>query len=280
MSTEKQRRRRSPDLQGTKRLVREALTRPREVTAQILDFLLAHHDVTGDDVARWLRDHLKDLESYELDLLLSPLFTPDFAQRVEFEEVLGEGCLETSEVDGLIAELSGGDLPMVLLHEEERIEATVPEVMIERFVRMLHLDAAVPEEALASFGPLSPDVRCCLRERTWSRSQSRELLPDLLRAARNVGEDFPGYVRFLTDFVRSHRPAVLEDCVSFLENVAVAYEEDLRKHESGARPFFDDELKASHAGKWRVDEDVVATHKRTISMARALRAAVLELETR
>ncbi len=274
MPTEKQRQRRSPDLERTAVLARETLTGPRALTAQILDFLLAHHEVTGEGVAGWLRDHLADLESYELDLLLSPLFTPDFAMRARFEEVLGDECFDAAEVDGLLEELVRQRLPMILLHEEERIEASLPEVMIERFVRMLHLDAPVPEEAIVEFGPLSAEVRCCLRDRVWARQQSRDLLPDLLAAARSMDQSFPDYVFFLTDFMRSHRPARLEDCLTYLDNVADAYEKDLRKHESGTRSFFNDELKASYAGRWKVDDDVVATHKRMIAMARALREAL------
>lgn len=282
MSTEKQRKKKSPDREATVALARETLTRRRALTPQILGFLLAHHEVTGDDVASWLRDHLEDLESYEFDLLLSPLFTPDFAMRVRFEDALGDGCFDKTSVDALVQELASEELPMVLLHEEECIEVTLPEVMIERFVRMLHLDAPVPEEALApeaAFAPLAPEARCCLRDRVWKRPQSRALLPDLLAAAQSVGEasageHFADYVYFLTDFVRSHRPAGLEDCLRFLDNVAEAYQKDLRKHESGSRSFFNDELKASYSGKWKVDEDVVARHKRMISMARSLKSAL------
>ncbi len=282
MPTEKQRQKKSPDREATVALARETLTRRRALTPQILGFLLAHHEVTGDNVASWLRDHLEDLESYEFDLLLSPLFTPDFAMRVRFEDALGDGCLDKSSVDALIQELASEELPMVLLHEEERIETTLPEVMIERFVHMLHLDAPVPEEVLApesAFAPLSPEVRCCLRDRVWARPQSRALLPHLLAAARSIGEQSPGehfsdYVYFLTDVVRSHRPAGLEDCLRFLDNVAEAYYKDLRKHESGSRSFFNDELKASYSGKWKVGEDVVAMHERMISMARSLKSAL------
>ena len=274
MPTEKQRQRRSPDLQQTVVLVRGELTRPRALTAQTLDFLLAHHEVTGDNVVGWLKEHLEDLESYELDLLLSPLFTPDFEMRVRCEESLGDGCLDTAEVAGLLRDLIEGDLRMTLLHEDSSLEASLPEVMIERFVRMLHLDAEVPDDALDEFGPLEPEVRCCLRDKAWARAPSRELLPDLLRAAQSIDGNFRDHVFFLTDFLRSHRPSGLDDCLSFLRNVEEAYETDLRKHESGSRSFFNDELKASYGGRRKVDDDVVATHKRVISTARALREAL------
>ena len=274
MPTERKRQRRKPDLDAVEALASETLTSPRVLTPQVLDSLIAHHEVTGDSVVGWLREELERLESYELDLLLSPLFTPDFDMRVRFEEVLEEGRLESDEVEGLIERLIFANLPLALLHEGERIDASLPEVVIERFVRMLHLDAPVPGDALAAFGPLSPKVRCSLRDRAWKRRQSRELLPYLLQAAHSIGEDFEDYVYFLTDFVRSHRPAARQDCLTFLDNLAEAYEADLRKHESGSRSFFNDELKASYAGKWSVDEGVVVAHKRMIAMARALHNAL------
>jgi len=138
-------------------------------------------------------------------------------------------------------------------------------------VRLLHLDAPLPEEAVSDFGPLAPEVRVHLRDRAWRRPQSRSLLPVLLYAAQNACGDFSDYVHFLTDFLRSYRPASRQDCLTFLDNLAQAYQDDLESHQSGSRSFFDPELKAAYAGKWSVDEDIVASHRRMIAMARALK---------
>ena len=62
--------------------------------------------------------------------------------------------------------------------------------------------------------------------------------------------------------------------MTFLTNVADAYEEDLKKHTSGDRSFFNPELKASYAGKWKVEDNVVERHKRAIAIARELRSAL------
>jgi len=252
-------------------LVCEELTSPRALTTQVLDHLLAAHEVVGGEVVDWLRGKLAELESYELDLLLSPLFTPAFATRVRYEEALGKGCLDPTEVDDLIRRLETRELSMTLLHEGEQIEEPLPQVVLERFVRLAHLDSPLPEEALQDSGPLVPEVRCYLRDRAWRRLQSRRLVPSLLQAARSMGDDFPEYMHFLTDFLRSYRPRSREQCVTFLDNLAQAYKADLEKHRSGVRSFFNQELQAAYAGKWSVDGDVVTLHERMIAMAEALR---------
>ena len=264
----------SPNLNALTELAAGELTRCRSLTPQVVDALLSQHEVVAEQVVEWLREELERLESYEQDVLFSPLFTPDLALRVRFEEALKEGCLSAEDVEQLIADLISDDLRLTLEYEDETVESAMPPVAIERLVRMLHLDLPLPNEEIAPFRPLSPEVRCLLRERTWQRRQHRELLPVLLSAARSSDVDFTQTVHFLTDFVRSHRPASKEECVTFLANVAEAYEEDLKKHTSGDRSFFNPELKASYAGKWKVEEDVVDRHNRAITIARALGAAL------
>ncbi len=271
MSTAKPRKSKKPDFGAVQHLTREKLAEPRPLTPQVLGHLLSQHEVASDQVTSWLRENLPQLEPYELDLLLSPLFTPGLEQRLCFEEVLGDSSLSEAEVDELLETTQQSDVKITLLHESEQIESPLPEVVLERFVRMLHLESEVPRPALDRFGTMTAEARCHLRDEVWKKRRNTELLPSLLTAVERIGSDFPGYVHFLTDFVRTHRPSRLEECVTFLDNLAEAYEDDLRKHNSGTRSFFSEELQASHAGRWRVDETVVDTHKRMITMARTVR---------
>jgi hypothetical protein len=96
------------------------------------------------------------------------------------------------------------------------------------------------------------------------------LLPTLIDAARRAGSDFSACLGFLTDFMRTHRPASRDECVRSLVDLAEAYEEDLRRHESGSRSFFNDELKASYGGQRAVSDETIRLHKGNIAMARAL----------
>jgi hypothetical protein len=244
------------------------------LSPQVLSYLLAHYDVEGVDVLPWLRDRLPGLEGYEHDLLLSPLFTPDVEDRLRYEEALAEGCLEKGGVEEILGRLAAEKACFELAHDGESLPVPVHPVLVARYVRLLHLDSALPLVEAAAFRPLAVAVRVPLRDRAWQRPQSRALLPALLMAAKGTGLDFTEQVVFLTDFVRSHRPSSLAECTAFLENTAKAYEVDLEKHRSGSRPFYDPELKGSHAGKWKVAEATVAKHERAIALARGLLAAV------
>jgi len=266
--------RRKPDLGAIERLARDALTSPRSLTTQILDHLLSCHEVTVEQVTEWLRTEIARLESYELDLLLSPLFTPDLEAQLRFEELLGDGHLDAGGVEALIERLAAQALRLVAVHAGESVEFPLPRVVIERFVRLLHLDAPLPEEAALLSSGFDAQVRVQLRDRAWRRLESRRLLPALLAAVCKIDREIPAYVHFLTDFVRSYRPASREECVRFLSNFAEACETDLKKYRSGERSFFNPELKAAYAGKWKVGEDVVAAHERMIAMAGAVKQAL------
>lgn len=277
MSTSKLKPRSRPDLERLEDLASDFLTRPQALTPQVLQYLLTNHDVEQSAVPTWLRETLPTLESYELDLLLSPLFTPSFETRVEFERALKESWLDAGDVEQLLLRMASRKLSLTLLQDGETAAAPLPDVITERFLRLLHLDVPLPLDAAPGLRSLDDAGRTYLRDRTWHRPQSRSLLPILLDAVDRLVEpaedcetDCGDYVHFLTDFVRSHRPSSRGECVRYLASVAEAYEEDLRKHESGSRPFFSEELKANHSGKWPVGEGVVANHKRMISMARAL----------
>jgi len=263
-----------PDLGRIEELAAQALSTSRPLSSQVLQYLLAHHEVEGSEVVPWLREKLPSLEGYEQDLLLSPLFTPEEEVRLEFERLLGESWLDPAEVEAFIQRLAGRGLRLTLLHEGERLDAPLPDVAVERFVRLLHLDSELPIDALAPFDPVDAEVRVQLRDAAWRRPASRALLPSLLRAALSVSEGFASTVRFLTDFVRTYRPASREDCIAFLDHLAEAYEVDLQNYQSGLRSFFDEELKGSYGGKWKVPEEIVAEHRARAALARAIRGAL------
>ena len=248
----------------------EALTKARPLTPQVSQYLLAHHEVLGGEVTAWLQEELHGLESYEFELLFSPLFTPELETRVQLEEALGDEALEPGEVEEVANELAEQDLQVTLFTEGGSVKISVPDVIIERYLRLLHLDTPLPRTSFPWAASLRPEVRWYLRDPAWQRRQSRELLPTLLGAAERAGSDFGDYVRFLTDFVRSHRPSSQQDCTQYLGSVARAHEDDLRKHEAGSRSFFNDELKATYGGTRTVSDGIVVAHRRAISMARTL----------
>ena len=275
MQTGKPPGRRPPDRDRVAQIVAEAVTQPRELTPQVLTHLLAHHDVPEDGAAAWLQRELAELEAYELELLLSPLFTPSDETRLALEESLGTSFLTADDVAYVLEELADRDLELVVDVEGEFVTVEYPHVVVERFVRLLHADTPLPAAADEGLlDDLDPEARRHLRDPTWLRPSHRELFPVLFDAARRAGDDLAASIRFLTEFVRSHRPSSRADCVRLLADVAAAYEEDLRKYKAGDRSFFDAELKATHAGKWGVRDGVITSHERAIALSRSLHHAL------
>jgi hypothetical protein len=264
----------SLDIQLVAREACDALTAPRPVTPHVMAHLLAQYEVPAGEVAAWLRSDLAKLESYELDLVLSPLFTPDLPARLRFEHILGTDHLDDLEVGALLGTLEGLGLRMTLSIDSSRVEADLPAVMIERFVRLLHLDAPLPEVVLDDLEGLDPEARLCLRDRTWRLERNRAMLPSLLRAAKRTGEDLTGTIHFVTDFLRTYRPASRNECLAGLEHLAQAYRDELDRYQSGSRSFFNPELQAAYRGKWPTNEAAVADHKRLLATAESLRRAM------
>jgi hypothetical protein len=265
---------RSPDVQRIVAAARDALTAPRVVSPQVLAHLLAQYEVPAGEVSAWLRSDLGKLESYELDLVLSPLFTPDLSTRLRFERILGAGHLEELEVGALLGTLEGLALRMTLVIDADRVEAELPTVVLERFVRLMHLDSPLPEAVLADLDRLDLEARLCLRDKIWHLERNRSMLPNLLAAAKRTGEDFTETIHFVTDFLRTYRPATCGECVTGLEHLAQAYRDELDRYQSGSRSFFNPELQAAYRGKWPTDEAAVAGHKRLLATAEALRRAM------
>src|SRR5207249_12263890 len=69
-------------------LARE-LERPRELSPRVLNYIEGNYSVEHDAVGAFLTEELPKLEDYEIDLILSPVFTPKLADQAVFAELLG-----------------------------------------------------------------------------------------------------------------------------------------------------------------------------------------------
>jgi hypothetical protein len=83
------------------------------------------------------------LEDHELDILFGPIFTPTLDERAEVADLLFHWRPSVGEVSELVTALCAS-LPhaTVVLADDSRAKLTLHEVMVERFVRLLRLDAA------------------------------------------------------------------------------------------------------------------------------------------
>src|SRR3954462_6587802 len=86
-------------------LARE-LERPRELSARVLNYIGGTYNVDQDAIGTFLTRDLAKLEDYEVDLILSPVFTPKFADEAIFAELLGAGTIPREQWTDLVRQLA------------------------------------------------------------------------------------------------------------------------------------------------------------------------------
>src|SRR6516162_434644 len=81
------------------------LERPRELSPRVLNYIGGNYDVEHDAIGAFLADQLTALEDYEIDLILSPVFTPKLADQAVFAELLGREQVTREQWPELIKKL-------------------------------------------------------------------------------------------------------------------------------------------------------------------------------
>ena len=189
------------------------LERPREITMQVANHLLGSYDVERDVIGDFLKDKLSDLEDYEHDLILSPLFTPKLADQAIFAELLGRESIPRDKWPGLVSELVARPVHAQLVTSDRRTHTiTLREVTIERYVYRLRLDGSIPESLfvlLETTPPATdqPTLKAVARRAIWENDAKRVILERYITLAGNRGEYQLTDVVSLMELVESYKPA-------------------------------------------------------------------------
>jgi len=130
--------------------VADILRRPQPLKPQT-ERQLAHHLAEhSSNIKDFLLCAAKVLEDHELDILFAPVFTPTLDHRAEVTDLLFHWRPSEEQIRQLISDLSKEvSHAIVMLPDGTTTELTLHEVMIDRFVRLLRLDAA-PDPATAA----------------------------------------------------------------------------------------------------------------------------------
>ena len=131
--------------------IAELLRRPRAMKPQTerqLTPFLAEHSSSG--VPAFLLCAADVLEEFELDVVFGPLFTPTLEERAELADLLFHWTPTSEQLEQLVKELST-EVPHATVNLPDGSEAklSLHEVMVDRFVRLLRLDAG-PDPATAA----------------------------------------------------------------------------------------------------------------------------------
>ncbi len=228
-----------------------ALERPRPLGPQVVRFLTDHFAVSREEIPAFLDGRLGDLDEGDLDLLLSPLFTPKLADQAEFAAILGERGVPATEWPGLVTRLAARPTRGSLLDDAGIPHTfTLQPVTLERFVHRLRLDGTVTEAVsglIREFpAEIQPHLLAIARRAIWNSPGRRDVLERALRApgdraavAADAGE--------LLRLMETSEPADRNDLLARMP----AWEEVLRGQITGAnqpKAFFNEQVRYLHGG--------------------------------
>ena len=232
------------------------LERPRELTPRVLNYISGTYGVDHDAIGAFLVDELSKLEDYEIDLALSPLFTPKLADQAVFAELLGGQSVSSDQIAELTEQLAERPTVAQLVTPDDRIHRVrLQHVTIERFVRRLRLEGSIPESFSALLDQVSsqdqagrPTLRAVGRRAVWENEGAREILVRYLTNAPSRGGYALTDVLDLLNLVEGRKPASLADLLARIGGWRKALQEQVDAG-SGPKAFFHEDIRMMHGGE-------------------------------
>ncbi|ABK44251.1 hypothetical protein Mmc1_1743 [Magnetococcus marinus MC-1] len=211
-----------------KAALRDNITRPRMLSAKHAADMSTMEGV-DDPLDLLLPEQLEGMELWKQEYALSPLFTPTLEDRMRSEQALQPDGLDPHIWQQLVQDLTA-EKPLCKVSFGDRVvDMAVPEDAIERHVKLLYpanrLDEACKAqiEALSASDEDALEVMALLRMPHWQALAQVRLLKALLDLFAQQGSYTVDKMRFLDEFVRTHKPTDTEDLAQKLENLEESY---------------------------------------------------------
>lgn len=249
----------------------EELSKPRPLPPQVADHLVAHHEVSQDQLADFLGNKLLLLEEYEVDLILSPMFTPGLPEQALFSRHVLNKPLSELELINLVQLLV--QKPVTITIEfpgEGSIIFPLPAGQIDRYVRRLNLQTQIDPSLASCIRDLVPPtdldwVHAIGRRPVWNQNRRHEILKAALTRSIEGGlYSRDTMTRFLT-FVEQYKPADLAEIVELIPDLIRGFETQISQ-DSAPKPFFNDRLRDLHG----YDRDQRARDEKSIASRQQL----------
>ena len=229
------------------------LERPRELSAQVIKHLGSAHAQDRETIGTFLVAELPRLEDYEIDLILSPLFTPTLREQAVFADLLGRDAFPASQWPELIQQLVVRPAVARLVGENGEVYAVpLREVTIARFVNRLRLDGVIPEplfKLIAHLPPASdrPVLKALARRAIWVPESRREILVRYLMSSTSAEEFRLTDALELLRLLETYEPADLKDFHSRVPHWQRVLRHEVREA-SNPKPFFNERVQELHGG--------------------------------
>ena len=244
------------------------LERPRELSARVLNYIGGTYGIDHDAIGAFLVDELPRLEDYEIDLILSPVFTPRLADQAVFAELLGCESVPREQWPALIQELVTRPARAQLVTSDGRPHSVpLREVTLERYVHRLRLDGAISESLLKLLDRIPaaadrPLLKAIARHAIWETGARDDIFTRYLTTAASRDTYRLADAIELLHMVETYKPA---DVAGLLARIPPR-QEALRGQinaGSGGKPFFSQRVQELHGGEndQRRQEDAGMTAK-------------------
>ena len=228
------------------------LERPRELSARVVNYIGGTHSIDHDAIGVFLADELPRLEDYEIDLILSPVFTPKLADQAVFAELLGSDSVPREQWPALIQQLVARPTRAQLVTPDGQPHSvSLRAVTVERYVHRLRLDATISESLfkLIDRTPSAdrPLLKAVARRAIWENDGRRNILARYLAAATGRGSYSLADAVELLNLVENRKPANVADLLVAIPRRQEALRQQIDAA-SGPKPFFSETVQALHGG--------------------------------
>ncbi|MBF0446633.1 MAG: hypothetical protein HQL67_00385 [Magnetococcales bacterium] len=215
---------------GLYKTVKRLLVSSRTLNAKTATAIINGLNV-DDAIAGLSAGRVNDLEEFEIELLLSPLFTPSDLDRAACESVLSPLGLKAKEYAALQAKLCRANLTCPVVYGVDTGSLVIPDIVIERYLKLLDLTSPVSESIIPLLETaVAEDNRnwafSLARRPVWRNQQNRDVLLACLEKMIQNGSFSAEKLDFLTSFVRTYRPKETENLLIRLTNMIEAYHRD------------------------------------------------------
>lgn len=219
---------------------------------QVMNHLAGAHGISRDEAGTFVSSEMAALEDYEVDLILSPLFTPTLKDQSIFAGTLERDSIPVEQWPGLIQQLVGRPTEAQLLDESGTSHGTrLREVTIARYVNRLRLDGTIADDIFSSITrtPSSTNrslLMAVARRAIWQSEPRRQILSvQLSHTDENEAEWIEDTVRLLS-VMETYRPADLTELFRQIPHWIRVLQQEIA--DAGAKPFFNERVEELHGG--------------------------------
>ena len=228
------------------------LERPRELSARVLNYICGTYSIDEQAIGAFFVEELPKLEDYEIDLILSPVFTPKLADQALFAEFLGGEPVPRDQWPGLIQQLAARPTRAQLITADSRAHSLpLREVTLERFVHRLRLEGSILRSVLDLIGRVLPAsdrplLKAIARRAVWENTRG-EILERYLANAIGCAAYSLEDALALLDTVESYKPAYVAGLLAWIPPRQDVLRTQINTG-AGGKPFFSPRIQEMHGG--------------------------------